>query len=42
MLVRFLKNLKPVKVEDRAERQRGWDLSKEEFAALIPPMERAA
>ena len=42
MLVRFLKNPKPVKVEDRAERQRGWDLSKEEFAALIPPMERAA
>ena len=42
MVVRFLKNPKPVKVKERVERQRGWGLTKIQLAALIPPMERAA
>ena len=42
MVVRFFKNPKPVKVEDRVERQRGWGLIRIQLAALIPLMERAA
>ena len=42
MVVRFFKNPKPVKVEERVERQRGWGLIEIQFAAFIPPMERAA
>ena len=42
MVVRFFKSPKPIKVEERVERQRGWGLIRIQLAALIPPMERAA
>ena len=42
MVVRMLKNPKPDKVKDRVERQRGWDMIGIQFAAFIPPMEKAA